>query len=150
MITSTPAAAHRCASPKPSSPVAPITVTRSTPTQTLLYTPPARSIRRLVLAEHLAQNVRHLAQGGVGSERLAHRIQEVVGAARRLLERFQRRVHCTLVTVPANSLRALDLSPLKLRIELRDLHRLLVVDGESVHTHNHSLAGLDVLSDSIG
>ena len=99
---------------------------------------------RVVHAELLAEHPADLADRGLRAERLAHRREEVLGAARdaHLGERARVRIG---VALGPHARGPLELPPLGLRVEPVELDRLGVLLDVAVHADEHALAALDLL-----
>src|SRR5438445_460741 len=100
--------------------------------------------RGVVHAPHVAQRVADLADRAAGSERFAHRDEEVLLAAGDVSHVGERLLDVREIPFGPHARRALELAPLRLGIEAMELDRLALRLLEPVDADDHALAGLDL------
>src|SRR3954454_3163898 len=99
----------------------------------------------VVLAPLAAQDAADLADRAPGAERLPHRHEHVLGAARRLGDARERRAGGLAIARRAHFRRARELAPLGLRVDHLQLDWLLGLRTVLVDADDHARAGLDLL-----
>src|SRR5205814_3319337 len=99
----------------------------------------------VVLPPLLTQHAADLADRAPHAQRLTHRVEHVLGATRGLADPREPRRSLLGAALRAHLCRALELAPLRRRIDRLQLDRLLRLRGVLVHADDHALALLDLL-----